>query len=130
MSAALYAGDYLIGTLEYARELNDSFDLRIARYRFTPCAAFEAFRELLDPRSEKKRGKKQWFEAIDALDLRLIEEGREERYRFVFIEGEVAAFRAGDIRLSAEAEKEWRGRQATHRSWFRRILDVPMPWSR
>ena len=106
MSAALYAGDCLLGTLESTHEFDDPFENRFGYYRFRPCAAYEAYRELLD--ASDKRRKRPWalsrkeLAAIDALDLRVVEEGHEVRYSFILVEGDLVMTRAGAIRHPGE----------------------------
>ncbi len=99
MSGELYAGECLIGTLEVAPELDDGCS-NWWFLRFRPCAAYEVFREILEPARREGWGlTEKQYAAIDALDLRMVLGGKETRYRFVSIRGDVVGFRPGHIRF-------------------------------
>lgn len=130
MKGELYAGECLIGSLEVAPELSDGCS-NWWWLRFRPSPAYEAFREILEPPRRKNVGlTEEQYAAIDALDLRMVLDGREARYRYVSIRGDVAGFRPGHIRFSESEEKEWRGRQAAHRSGLSRLWERLTKWRR
>ena len=114
-SGALCAGDRMLGTLE---SLPDSIDYPKWSYRFTPHPASAAYEDLFDCPDEegsafayllsvlrfwtwgkRRRKTEEWLAKLDALDLRIVEDGRPDlRFHFVAIHGDVLTCRCGAIR--------------------------------
>jgi hypothetical protein len=98
MELGLYSGETRLGTLTFSE-----IDWPRYYFRFQPSPAYAAFRDAMEIHGQRVVPK-GYMERVDKLDLRVVDkDGRSEKYRCVFIDGDRAIIREGHVRREPDS---------------------------